>query len=72
MSEHSVPTADPLFHTTRLKDEMQDLIEHLREDVGHVDDAQAQALFETSAEVLGGLKKAFEHYEQKNEEAWEG
>jgi hypothetical protein len=71
MREHSVPSADPLVHTKRLKDEMQDLIEHLREDVGHVEDARAQALFETSAEVLGGLQKAFEHYEQKNEEAWQ-
>lgn len=71
MSKHSVAVGDPLFHTKRLKDQMQDLIEHLREDVGHVDDPQAQALFETSAEVLGGLKKAFEHYEQKNEEAWQ-
>lgn len=65
MTEHSVATGDPLFHTNRLKDEMQDLIDHLREDVAHVDDTQAQALFETSAEVLCRLKKAFEHYEQK-------
>ena len=27
-------------------------------------------MFETSAEVLGGLVKAFEDYEQKNESAW--
>jgi hypothetical protein len=29
-----------------------------------------KAMFETSAEVLGGLRKAFQDYEQKNEAAW--
>jgi hypothetical protein len=27
-------------------------------------------MFETSAEVLGGLIKAFDDYEKKNETAW--
>jgi hypothetical protein len=27
-------------------------------------------MFETAAEVLGGLEKAFKDYEQKNEAAW--
>jgi len=27
-------------------------------------------MFETSAEVLSGLEKAFKDYEQKNEKAW--
>jgi hypothetical protein len=47
------------------------LIEQLREGVGKVQDAQAEALFETSAEVLEGLVKAFKHYEKRSEEAWE-
>lgn len=63
-------SADPLFHTNRIKGLMRDLKEHLREDVRIVKEPKAQALFETSAEVLGGLIKAFEDYEQKNEEAW--
>ncbi len=28
-------------------------------------------MFEGSAEVLGGLKKAFGDYEKKNESAWQ-
>ncbi|HEX6385275.1 MAG TPA: hypothetical protein VF177_11445 [Anaerolineae bacterium] len=36
-----------------------------------VNDPKAEALFETAAEVLGGLKTAFEHYEQSSEEAWQ-
>ena len=64
------PESDPIRHTQQVRERLADLINHLREDVSKVDDPQAKALFETSAEVLGGLATAFEHYEQKNEEAW--
>jgi hypothetical protein len=40
------------------------------EDVGKVSDPKAQALFETSAEVLHGLITAYDHFEQKSEAAW--
>jgi hypothetical protein len=43
---------------------------HLREDIEKVDEPQFKAMFETSAEVLGGLIKAFQDYERKNESAW--
>jgi hypothetical protein len=33
-------------------------------------DPKAQALFETTAEVLKGLLKAFDDFEQKSEPAW--
>ena len=49
---------------------MRQLIEHLREDVGKVTEPKAQALFETSAEVLTGLVKAFGDDENGNEKAW--
>jgi rubrerythrin len=49
---------------------LQDTITHLREDVKKVDEPQLKAMFETAAEVLGGLVKAFKDYEQKNEAAW--
>jgi hypothetical protein len=49
---------------------MRQIIAHLREDVGKVTEPKAQALFETSAEVLTGLVKAFDDYEKKREEAW--
>jgi hypothetical protein len=42
----------------------------MREDVEKVDDPKFKAMFETSAEVLGGLVKAFSDFEQKNEPAW--
>lgn len=71
MNENPYPEDNPLHHTTNVKGWLRDVIDHLREDVGKVDDPKAEALFETTAEVLGGLVTAYEHYEEKNEEAWQ-
>lgn len=49
---------------------LKETMDHLREDIDKVDDPRLKAMFETSAEVLGGLIKAFRDYEQKNESAW--
>jgi hypothetical protein len=62
-------TSDPIEHTKRLKSEFKFLVEHLREDIMKVDDPEAKALFEVSAEVIEGLSKAFTDYENKNEKA---
>jgi hypothetical protein len=64
-------TSDPRHHTQNMRGRLQEMIEHLRRDVTLVDEPQLQAMFETSAEVLGGLVKAFEDYERKNEPAWQ-
>jgi rubrerythrin len=61
---------DPRHHTQKMARRLEDTITHLREDVEKVDEPQLKAMFETSAEVLGGLVKAFKDYEQKNEPAW--
>jgi len=61
---------NPIRHTHKIKAQMRQIIKHLREDVGKVTEAKAQALFETSAEVLTGLVKAFEDFEKKTEAAW--
>ena len=63
-------SSNPLDHTANVKKEFKTLIDHLRRDVTKIGDPAAKALFETSAEVLGGLEKAFSDYEQKNEAAW--
>jgi hypothetical protein len=62
--------SDPIHHTQKIKAQMSQLIEHLRGDIGKVAEPKAQALFETSAEVLTGLVKAFDDYEKKSEAAW--
>jgi hypothetical protein len=49
---------------------LQQDVDHLRRDVEKLGDPRAKAMFETAAEVLLGLKKAFADYEQKNEAAW--
>jgi hypothetical protein len=61
---------DPKEHTANIKKQFEELMDHLRRDVQKVEDPQAKALFETSAEVIGGLHKAFSDYEEKNEAAW--
>lgn len=64
------PVNHPRHHTAKIKTMLNDTINHVREDVGRVDEPKAQALFETTAEVLKGLVTAYEHYEQQSEEAW--
>jgi hypothetical protein len=61
---------DPRHHTQKMQKALQDIKAHLREDIAKVDEPQLKAMFETSAEVIGGLEKAFRDYEQKNEKAW--
>jgi hypothetical protein len=61
---------DPRHHTQKIQQRFRELIDHLRDDVKKVDEPQAKAMFETSAEVLGGLVKAFQDYEKRNEAAW--
>ena len=62
---------NPLHHTAKIKGKLNNLIEHLRSDVTKVEDPKAEALFETTAEVLQGLMNAYTDYERKNEEAWQ-
>lgn len=62
--------SDPRHHTSKLKDMLNEVADHAREDVGKIDEPKAQALFETMAEVCAGLARAVEHYEDQSEQAW--
>jgi hypothetical protein len=66
----SVDDRNPRHHTQKMRKKLQEVKQHLREDIEKVDEPQLRAMFETSAEVIGGLEKAFSDYEQKNESAW--
>ncbi|MDN5755359.1 MAG: hypothetical protein ACTHWW_01230 [Arthrobacter sp.] len=66
----SLPESDPRRHTMQVRSRLTELAEHLREDVDKVDEPRFKALFETSAEVLAGLEKAFAGYEEKSGNAW--
>lgn len=66
----SVPDKNPHHHAHRMKTRLRETVTHLRQDIGKIDDPQLAAMFETAAEVLTGLAKAFGDYEKKNEAAW--
>lgn len=61
---------DPRHHTANIRKMLTELVDHARSDATKITDPKAQALFETTAEVLIGIRKAFEDYEQRNEPAW--
>ena len=63
-------SSNPREHTSKVKKELSALTDHLRRDIEKLNDPAAKALFETSAEVLIGLQKAFTDFENKNEKAW--
>jgi hypothetical protein len=44
--------------------------DHARDDVTKIEDPKAEALFETTAEVIEGLITAFERYETRAKAAW--
>ncbi len=49
------------------REKLHDLLITFRKDGLKLDNPQASALFETSAEVLAGLERAFEHYATKSD-----
>ena len=67
MKTQTIPTSDPNVHARNIQRMLGDVIDHLRADINQVSEPKAQALFETSAEVLTGLRTAFEHYQAGTE-----
>ena len=61
---------DARVHTAQLRAEMEQLIDHLRRDIGLVDEPRAKAMFETTAEVLLGLTKTYQDYDAGREAAF--
>jgi hypothetical protein len=62
-------TKDSKAHARNIQQMLTDVIEHVRTDADLVDEPKAQALFETTAEVLIGLRTAYEHYATGAEKA---
>lgn len=50
---------------------IDELVNEVRSNLNSVDEPKAQALLETTAEVLLGLKKAYMDYEEGGEKAWQ-
>ena len=64
------PESDPRHHTAKIKRMLAEVREQARQDLGKITDPKAQALFETTAEVVAGLEKAYDHFERRSEPAW--
>lgn len=54
------PASEPRHHTLKIQRLLSDLRDYCREDVGKVSEPKVQAMFETTAEVLQGLNKAYQ------------
>jgi hypothetical protein len=63
--------ADARQCAVQIEGMLRDLRDRARADIDRVRDPKAQALFETTAEVLQGLMKAYEDFAAKNEKAWQ-
>ena len=45
---------NPVHHTRKMQQRLQETMDHLRRDIKKVDEPQFKAMFETAAEVLVG------------------
>lgn len=61
---------DARHHVSKLRDMLDEIAQHARHDIDKVSDPKAQALFETTAEVVLGLRKAYDDFEEGTEAAW--
>ncbi|HEY3798407.1 MAG TPA: hypothetical protein VGL58_08640 [Caulobacteraceae bacterium] len=65
-----MPDTEARTHAKAMERRMHDTIQELRAEIRGMQDPRAKAMFETAAEVLGGLEKAFHDYDAKDELAW--
>lgn len=56
---------------TQTAESLDKLVAQVRAEISQVSEPKAQALLETTAEVLIGLKKAYEDYKRGGEKAWD-
>ena len=70
MSTATIHSSDPKVHSQHIQKMLEELIVHSRKDLDQIDEPRFQALLETTAEVLTGLKTAFRDYNEGKERAW--
>lgn len=66
----NIPSPNPIEHARNIEDILASLRNLCRSEIHVFHDPKGKALLETSAEVLGGLEKAFRDYLAKHEEGW--
>ena len=70
MTIETINSTDPKLHATNIQNTLQQLIEHVRQDIDKVEEPRFQALLEATAEVLIGFETAYRDYNQGRETAW--
>ncbi|MBC7540510.1 MAG: hypothetical protein H7281_16920 [Bacteriovorax sp.] len=70
MDLQTIKSSDPKEHAQNIEKYITQLKFFCHEEIKLVKEPKAKALFETSAEVLSGLEKAFSDYQAENEGAW--
>ena len=60
------------YHVVKVRGMLRAAMRHCREDVEKVAEPKAQAMFETTADVLDGLINAYSRYEQELEDKGRG
>jgi hypothetical protein len=68
----AIRTQNPSARCRHFQHELTALVKGLRRDVRGVSEPRFEALLETSAEVLIGIRTAFAHYKAGRESAWKG
>jgi hypothetical protein len=68
--ELSTNNPNPLKHAKNIEDILASLKKLCRNEIHVFHDPKAKALLETSAEVLGGLEKAFHDFLLREDELW--
>ena len=63
---------NPLYHVVKVRGMLGAVVKHCREDIGKVAEPKAQAIFETTAELLDGLINAYSRYERELEDKGRG
>lgn len=63
-----LPTTQAGPHVENVLAQLHELVLHLRRDIDKISEPRARTLFETSAEVLDGLERAFLNYQQTPEQ----
>jgi hypothetical protein len=70
MANRTDNATEPTVHTRHVRQMLLDIVTHVRADINNISEPRAQALFETTAETLEGLAKAYEDYGEGREAAW--
>ncbi|MGZ3790019.1 MAG: hypothetical protein ACXVLQ_15895 [Bacteriovorax sp.] len=70
MSIERIISNDPKEHAQNIEKHIIELKNHCLEDCNLIEDPKARALFETAADVLEGLEKAFSDFQSENEGGW--